>query len=469
VLFNGHFVAAGSIHLNLSVYEGDRPTPRWEDLAEVPGPLYNLLRARGRVDDTADPVGGSPRGTNTKKAGPEEANTSRTPGSAAGWVRALLNDTRDGKDARTLRVVTGLVRLGWSDDQIVETVLAAPLGVKARTMQPRDPAAYVQHKIDYVRNSDLPPPFDRDNYWVAVHTSGLPSGQVRILDFMLMRSGRDGSVRSLSTRKIAMGAAMTDGRDHLRTLIAAGWLIVLDEADPATGTARCYRLTEPVPKDERDQGEHGQHTHASLPTPCYDGLGGWYLTTRSGHDAFRRVTNSLHAAYPLLTLLRATPVSAEVLQGWLGTTHRTLKRMLASLLAAGLAEQEAGGYRLSDGDITARLDRAADIAKTTGRRLDDHERYKNDIEEWEDERSEWLSDETRQKVKALAKRLRDLIPSVEGTPDAARLNALLDDPEAMKAQVTARFRPTVNLPRRRTLLDLDPSEALRPHPAAALK
>lgn len=118
--------------------------------------------------------------------------------------------------------------------------------------------------------------------------------------------------------------------------------------------------------------------------------------------------------------------------------------MLASLLAAGLAEQDARGYRLTDGDITARLDQAADTAKTTGRRLDDHERYKNDLAKWEDEHSEWLKDEPRQNVKALAKGLRDLL-SVEGTPDAPRLRALLDDPEAMKALVTARYQPTVNL------------------------
>jgi hypothetical protein len=83
-------------------------------------------------------------------------------------------------------------------------------------------------------------PWDAGRYWVAAHTSGLTSAQIRILD-CLIGWARSTDVAALSLTKIGIGAALSKAAPDVRRLISAGWLKILPklpEDDGSNGSQR---------------------------------------------------------------------------------------------------------------------------------------------------------------------------------------------------------------------------------------
>jgi hypothetical protein len=323
VLSNGHIVAAGSVHRSGRRYTAlGGVIPRRDDLAEMPLGIYDLLARRGRIDPRqagheAHRVGDAP-----------VSHIGHARGQAAGaltpprTVADMLVDTSDGRDRRAFRVACTLVRRGWADDEIVEMVLRSPLGDKAREQRPSEPRAWVLHKIGWSRGQDLEPLFDPVRYWQEMHTSGLTASQVRVLDCMLGCARHSGGVVSISTRKIAIGAASSKVDGVVRGLIDDGWLTLLREADIFQSIPRRYRLTSPSRKEGANQGRDDELPGQTPPTPSplYEVLSGWYAVTPSGHDALRHRKGSLSAAYPVLGLLGPEPVTPDMLVRWTSMT-----------------------------------------------------------------------------------------------------------------------------------------------------
>ncbi len=253
VLFAGLFVGTGSIHANGRRYAGNGPIPRREDLPVLPLGLYEVLRARAKRLPQAETASVAPPEVTPR--GPAVANTSRSvspavplagPRTMPTWVRQWLQDASDRRDARTCSVVADLVVLGWADAGIVEVVLAAPLGVKAREEDPSNPARWVQHKIDWARQRQRGPRFDPLQYWWSAHTSGMSSIRLRILDCLLGYARRKGGRVTLSAAQIGLGSASTKVDEDLRGLVHDGWLVLVDEQERVQEEARTYRLVVPT-------------------------------------------------------------------------------------------------------------------------------------------------------------------------------------------------------------------------------
>lgn len=122
-----------------------------------------------------------------------------------------------------------------------------------------------------------------------------------------------------------------------------------------------------------------------------------------GHDAFRRATGSLNAAYPLLCLLDVEPTSQQTLTCWLRATARQVKTWAKQLLAAGVAVADENGYRLVVENLALRLHQ---VAVTSGRLGDRNAAWEHYLEQcrksaaWRAERGvvgseAWIDGEVR--------------------------------------------------------------------------
>jgi len=150
VLFQGLVVGAGSLHKTGATYVGDSSLPPPpSELAELPMMFFQPLARRGK---RRDEPGARTRAKKPRKSAPAAqgpavvAPEGFTPPPG---VRTLLADESDGRNGRTLQAVTPLVRLGWPEEVIINTVLASPLGSKAR--EQRDPKWWIRQKIETAR------------------------------------------------------------------------------------------------------------------------------------------------------------------------------------------------------------------------------------------------------------------------------------------------------------------------------
>jgi Bifunctional DNA primase/polymerase, N-terminal len=381
VLFQGHAVGAGSVHKSGAPYRGNISVmPEPSALTELPVAVYEVLAHRGRPK-----VAGSSR--SPRRARPTALVKARTGATTAAinqsglpqHVKVLLADRSDGRNDRTFKAVISLVRLGLDDQEIVDIVLAAPLG--ARAYEERNPQSWLQDKIDAAHRY-RPPVLDREAFWIAVHTSGMTSSQIRLLDALLCRASDTGFV-CMSQAWMGIGSAITSPADVVHTLVEKGWLTVLRPGSVDHPTS--YRLS--IPDMEADEKSHLKVCPPpfSLPSPSQCGLWVRFLVH---HDAFRCKQGSLHPAYPLLTLLRPEPQGMDTLAGWLGGTPRALRDRAKSLVKAGLAVQDADGLSLTSDPVLPLLDAVAVKVGTDGDRLRAIELYFARIAQWRLARAE---------------------------------------------------------------------------------
>ena len=417
IIFQGLFVAPGSIHQTGAVYKANADEmPPVNGLAELPSVFYEYLLRRGRVKEPKD----AKKSKTTSRKATRRVSTGQTEShQGSGKVRDLdiptglrdmLSNTADGRDGRTLSAVTAMVQLGWDDDQIIETVLAFPLGKKA--LGQYDPDAYLHHKIETARQWS-PRPFDKVEYWRSVHTSGMATGKVRILDVLLDRSS-GGGVVTVSLVQIALDSALATAQKPVRELTQAGWLGVLVPGDRIKPTTYQLRLQDPglegsevdhqvphqgvegevgkegKPKDvEQPKPPQGQGQVSNpLSSPYLIGLYGTFSVTLAGHDAFRPKQGSLSNAYPLLTLLTDEAQPVEVLARALRVSPRAMDPRVEALVNAGLATESDRGLTLTDEPLLPLLDLAARKAGTTGKREAARQARRESAEAWRRERQE---------------------------------------------------------------------------------
>ncbi len=357
ILFQNIAVAPGSVHMSGAVYFGNAPEmPVVSALTEMPWPLYQVLAQHGRpkVSSTAT---APPRPRQPALVETRSWTTLEVPPHALPpWVKALLADGSHGyRNHRTLKAVTGLVHLGLDDQDVIATVLASPLGARAR--DETNPQAWLQDKIDAARGY-VPPPLDREAFWVGVHTSGMSAGKVRILDYLLGGASKGGVVQ-MSQGWIGIDSAVKYPAAPVRTLVEQGWLFVVEAATMDRATV--YRLSIPPVGDEK--------CHTQICPPFPPQLGVWVGFLVAQHDAFRSKAGSLNSAYPLLTLLRTEPQSMDTLASWLRVKPRALRDRAQSLVTAGLAVQIDGGLALTGGPVLPLLDAVAVKVGTAGDRL----------------------------------------------------------------------------------------------------
>jgi Bifunctional DNA primase/polymerase, N-terminal len=242
ILFQGLAVGAGSVHKSGALYQGsptDMPQP--SALTELPMALYQVLAQRGRPK-VAEAASSAPQQRRPAALVPRRSGVavSVDQGGLPRHVKNWLADSTDGRNGRTYRTVLAMVRLGLDDQHIIDVVIASPLGSKA--LQQANPHAWVQDKIDDAR-AYIPLVLDREAFWQAVHTSGMPPGQMRILDTLLGRASVGGYV-SISQDWMAIDSAVAKTSGAVHTLITKGWLIVVE---PWTfDRPASYRLASPV-------------------------------------------------------------------------------------------------------------------------------------------------------------------------------------------------------------------------------
>jgi hypothetical protein len=240
ILFQGLAVGAGSVHKSGAIYEGNMAeVPEISALAELPMALYQVLARRGRPY-----VKGSTKPPKQRRSAALVQTQTRTTAAVdqsvlPRHVKNWLTDSTDGRNGRTFKAVTALVRLGRDDQDIITTVLASPLGSKA--LQQANPHAWVQDKIESARGY-IPPVLGREAFWQAVHTSGMPPSQMRVLDTLLGRASVAGVV-PMSQAWMGIDSAVTSARGVVRTLITKGWLIVVEPHTPDSPAV--YRLAIP--------------------------------------------------------------------------------------------------------------------------------------------------------------------------------------------------------------------------------
>lgn len=387
VKFRWLVVAPGSRHRTGAFYTANwSRMARREELAELPRPLYDALAA----------VGHPQQPTRTRCRGRREIEVTRAPDRRRQGpppvqgrrLRTLLDDTSDGREHRTVRVVRDLVRLGYSDDDIKATVLAAPLGGKALS-QP-DPEAFLQRKIDWAR--DRGPTngpaggWDRETYFAAVHRANLGASDTRVLDYLLVRAGRAGRVAE-SQDRIGIGAATDSADDTLRRLVAAGWLAILDDPSPMLGLPRTYGLTVP-PKFERQN----QDPTAGTPTPPTISTRtrrSWVLdlSRLARDDAFRY--GALNSAYPALFWLAERPQRAADIARSMRADARAVQRALKALADAQIAVKCVSGYRLTSEPLSVLLRAVAAQAGTAGARANALARYRAKCASAREKRTEY--------------------------------------------------------------------------------
>jgi len=359
ILFQNVAVAPGSVHKSGAVYLGNAPEmPVVSALTEMPWPLYQVLAQRGRpkVSSTAT---APPRPRQSALVQTRSWTTLEVPPHALPpWVKALLADGSYGyRNHRTFKAVTGLVRLGLDDQNVIATVLASPLGARARDES--NPQAWLQDKIDAARRY-VPHDLDHDAFWVGVHNSGMSAGKVRILDTLLGCANKGGLVQ-MSQGWIGIDSAVKYPAAPVRSLVKQGWLVVLEAG--TMDQATLYRLSIPNVGDEKC---HTQICPPPSPPPSQYGL---CVAFYAYHDAFRNKAGSLNSAYPLLTVLRTKPQSMDTLASWLRVKPRALRDRAQSLVTAGLAVQIDGGLALTGGPVLPLLDAVAVKVGTAGDRL----------------------------------------------------------------------------------------------------
>jgi Bifunctional DNA primase/polymerase, N-terminal len=377
ILFQGVAVAAGSVHKSGAVYRGNMThMPEPLALTELPMALYQVLARRGRpkvaVLASRPPRQRQPSVGEAASA----ASIGASPLVIPPHVKRWLADGSNGRNDRTFKVVTGLIHVGADDQAIISTVLASVLGDKAR--QQVNPQAYLQQKIDSARQY-VPVVLDRAAFWVAVHTSGMSAGKVRLLDALLARATGSGFV-CISQVWMGIGSAVSSPGGVVHTLIQEGWLVVLRAASIDGPTS--YRLSIP------DVGDEKNHLQV-CPSPSPLSQWGSYVRFPVHHDAFRCKVGSLHAAYPLLTLLGSEAQAMETLAGWLQVTLRTLRDRARSLTSAGLAVLSEGGLVLTGDPLLPLLDALAVKVGTDGYRLLAIESYYANADAWRKARSLW--------------------------------------------------------------------------------
>lgn len=373
VLFQGLTVAAGSVHESGTAYLGSTTTmPVLSALTELPMALYQVLARRGRpkVPEVASQP---PRTRRSANAGTtcSPATVVTPPVALPRYVSELLADFSDGRNERSLKAVTALIRLGVSDENVIEIVLAAPLGGKAR--EEANPQTWLRDKIDAVRRYK-PAVLDREAFWGAVHTSGMSASQIRVLDTLFGRAG-PGGVVPMAQAWIGIDSAVSSPGGVVRTLIKKGWLVVLV---PATTEYRAVYLLS-IPDPGADEKYHPQI--CPLPSPPPPQLSS-RVVFPVHNDAFRCKAGSLHAAYPLLTLLSTEPKDMNTLAGWLRVAPRALADRARSLVAAGLAVQCDGGLALTGDPALPLLDAVAIKAGTAGDRVRAIKSYEAKAKAW---------------------------------------------------------------------------------------
>jgi hypothetical protein len=379
ILFQGLAVGAGSIHESGATYQGNMAeVPEISALTELPMGLYQVLARRGRpkVQGTTKPPR-QRRPAALVKARSRVATAVLRQDGLPRHVKNWLADSTDGRNGRTFKVVTALVRLGHDDQDIIATVLASPLGSKA--LQQANPHAWVQDKIDAAR-AYIPPVLDRRAFWQAVHTSGMPPSQMRILDTLLGGTNVAGVI-PMSQAWLGINSAVTSAGEVVHTLITEGWLIVVEPHTQDSPTV--YRLI--TPDEGIDEKSAPQVCHPPLPFLSQYGLWRRFLVR---HDAFRCRKGSLHLAYPLMMVLGPEPQSMETLAGWLHVTQRALRDRAKSLITAGLAVQSADGLSLTGDPLLPLLDAVAVKVGTAGDRDRAIESYYAKIAAWQLARAE---------------------------------------------------------------------------------
>ncbi len=372
VLFQGLVVGAGSLHKTGATYVSCSSLPPPSELAELPMMLFQPLARRGKRRDES---GARTRPKKTRKSAPAAqgpavvAPEGFTPPPA---VQTLLADRSDGRNGRTLQAVTPLVRLGWPVEVILNTVLASPLGSKAK--EQRHPKWWIRQKIETARGH-ITPELDKHAYLWAVHTSGMSPAKMRVLDGLLTESTPQGVVTQ-SQAWIGIDAAVGSAAGTLRDLIRDGWLVVLHPGTPKhAATYRLRLLQEGV--DEK----YHPHVGPLPPLPQWSFGVGFPVC----HDAFRCKQGSLHSAYPMLTLLGPQPQPVERLADLLRlTTPRSVKERLTALRSAGLAVQTPDGVSLTTQPIPPLLDAAAVRAGTAGDRRRAIEDYQAKAAAWQE-------------------------------------------------------------------------------------
>lgn len=387
VLTAGMVVVAGSIHKTGTAYQnaaGRPPTP--DEVLEMPHGLYQALRAVGSVRGTSPSRG--PR----RKATAALGTTTGLPNSIClpKDLRRLLADTSDGRNSRAFKVVAMLVRRGLPDELIVEILLNSPLGQKAFEKQPHDPAGWVRQKIASVHAQGLAQ-FDYESYWTAIHTAGLASPVLRLLDFMAAQARYSGGRVSMSFDRLGIGSAMSDPDDHIRTAVDWGFLRVVERPARGSGLPTTYALTLP----EQTPGHEpaiplGEETPP--PTPQSLAVYGGFMTSLSGHDACRRSRGSLHQQYPLYALLGHAPTPLAALATWLHTTTDKVETMTLALVRAGLVQGTEEGVSLTPGDARPLLRAVATRAGTDGARTQALRAYKDKCHAWGQRRRAWISE-----------------------------------------------------------------------------
>lgn len=388
-MFQGLVVAPGSVHRSGRVYYGSAPTvPTVADLAELPEPLYEVLARRGRPK-VAEPATTSGVLSRTRPASVMSVNLLSLDTTGTEHIKdlpcqvtQLLSDSSDGRNRRTLRAVTAMVRLGWADQRIVQVVLSSPLGSKAR--EQTNPVTWLQDKISWGRKYD-PTPLDKIEYWWAVHTSGMSPGKIRILDVLLAVSSATGVV-TRSQGWLAIDAAVGSTAHAIKELVRDGWMLVV--RPPTTDVPTTYRLLRPDENLHPHQGLYLQREvpHHSPPTQLRLRVAFPVAVVR--HDAFRCRQGSLHSAYPLLTLLRPEPQPVDRLADLLKVTGRAFNERLALLVRADIAVITRDGVAKTERPLIPLLDAAAVRAGTAGSRDNAIAAYYAKLERWRQDREQ---------------------------------------------------------------------------------
>lgn len=402
VKFNGIVVGAWSLHRSGRHYQpNQQDVPMVHGLSYLPDEIYQVLLQVGRAAGARSPAVSRPQYINTDKVRRLDASAIRpslavdaSPRPAGKYLRSLLADTSDGRNTRCFTAVLRMVLEGYSDTDVARTLLAHPLGDKAR--EQTDIERFIKQKIDSARaaaGTRKMPDWDLDTYWTAVHCAGLNSAQTRLLDFMM--------VRGIDTGTVTLGQAMLGIRTALSpatvascldSLAQKGWILRLRQGNRNLMLPARYGLTIPT---------RGQNPYRVLPPGMQAprrgrnlmGSSAQNLSLDLGHDAFHPARGSLHRAYPVLCILDCTPRSTMFLSEWLGCSQKTVQRMVGDLRRAGLlVSNEVGEHRLAEISVGQLLDTVAAQAGTVGARHRAQTEYHDKCEQWDKDRVLWKQD-----------------------------------------------------------------------------
>jgi hypothetical protein len=377
ILFNGLVIAPGSTHKSGNIYTGNYDLiPRWQDLPELPQPIYDFLAKRGQSKASTVQI------RKTKSSGKLDTSSYSSTGFTSDnivipkTVQALLDNISDGRNLRTLIVVTRLLQLGATDSQIIGIILNSPLGDKARE-QPY-PDSWLRAKIETGKRYPHRRSLDRDRWWWYVRSFKLTSAQIRICDALLSRSHRNGYV-TISQGRLGIQSASINPSTDLAKLEKMGLLLKM-RANTVERPA-AYQLLDPP---EAFQKNNTKNTI----TPTIQCVFSLTFSWLSGHDAFRCKSGSLHQTYPVLTVLIEGPQTATELSECLRLAPEPLARRLTALKEAGLVSTVDGTLQADVKNLRQKLDAAAEAAGTLGMRAEAEQAYKDAAEDFRKQRRE---------------------------------------------------------------------------------